>query len=149
MEKLMHTQFKPGRLFLGRLPHGQDLIAAIEDFCQKVSLKMATFSLIGAVTSFTIGAYDQKQQVYITATEKGPFEIVTCTGNISLLEGKPFVHAHIVLGGPEGELVGGHLFSETIVYAGEIHLQELTGKPLERAYDQTTGLSLWKFSPAF
>jgi uncharacterized protein len=148
MKKLMYAEFKPGRLFMGRLPHGQDLIAAIEGFCQETSLPMATFSLIGAVTSFTIGAYDQKQQVYITAAEKGPFEIVTCTGNISLMEGEPFVHAHIVLGDPEGRLVGGHLFSETIIYAGEIGLQELAGKPLERAYDQTTGLSLWNLNPA-
>ena len=148
MEKLTCTEFKPGRLFMGRLPHGQDLIAAIENFCQEASLQMATFSLIGAVTSFTIGAYDQKQQVYITATEKAAFEIVTCTGNISLMDGKPFVHAHIVLGDPEGRLVGGHLFSETVIYAGEISLQELAGKPLERAHDQTTGLSLWDFNPA-
>ena len=73
---------------------------------------------------------------------------VTCTGNISLMDGKPFVHAHIVLGDPEGRLVGGHLFSETVIYAGEISLQELAGKPLERAHDQTTGLSLWDFNPA-
>ena len=145
MEKLICTEFKPGRLFMGRLPHGQDLIASIEGFCREVSIKMATFSLIGAVSSFTIGAYDQKQQVYITATEKGPFEIVTCTGNISLMDGKPFVHAHLVLGDQEGGLAGGHLFSDTIIYAGEICLQELAGKPLERTHDETTGLSLWKF----
>ena len=145
MEKLAYTEFKAGRLFVGRLPHGQDLIASIEGFCQEASIQTATFSLIGAVSSFTIGAYDQKQQVYITATEKGPFEIITCTGNVSLMDGKPFVHAHIALGDQEGVLAGGHLFSETIIYAGEICLQELAGKPLERTYDETTGLSLWKF----
>ena len=145
MEKLACTEFKLGRLFMGRLPHGQDLIASIEGFCQEASIQTATFSLIGAVSSFTIGAYDQKQQVYITATEKGPFEIITCTGNVSLMDGKPFVHAHIALGDQEGVLAGGHLFSETIIYAGEICLQELAGKPLERTYDETTGLSLWKF----
>jgi len=145
MEKLACADFKLGRLFMGRLPHGQDLITSIEGLCQEASIQMATFSLIGAVSSFTIGAYDQKQQVYITATEKEPFEIVTCTGNVSLMDGKPFVHAHIALGDQEGELAGGHLFSETIIYAGEICLQELVGKPLERAYDETTGLSLWKF----
>jgi len=145
MEKLACTEFKLGRLFMGRLPHGHDLIASIEGFCQEASIQTATFSLLGAVASFTIGAYDQKQQVYITTTEKGPFEIITCTGNLSLMDGKPFVHAHITLGDQEGKLAGGHLFSETIIYAGEICLQELAGKPLERAYDETTGLSLWQF----
>jgi len=104
---------------------------------------MATFSMIGAVSSATIGAYDQKQQVYITFTEKAPFEILSCIGNISLKDGKPFVHAHILLGDEKGKTIGGHLFSEPLIFAGEIEIQELKGKPMERAYDSTTGLMLW------
>jgi hypothetical protein len=105
---------------------------------------MATFSTIGAVSSVTFGAYDQKQQVYVTFTEKAPLEIVNCFGNVSLKDGDPVVHAHIILGDKQGKTLGGHLFSETILFAGEIDLQELTGKPLERVYDDTTGLMLWK-----
>ncbi|MFC1515839.1 PPC domain-containing DNA-binding protein [Thermodesulfobacteriota bacterium] len=145
MEKLTCTEFKPGRRFVGRLPYDKDLIKSIEDFCKSSSIQMATFSLIGAVSSYTIGAYDQKQQVYVTETEKANLEIVNCIGNISLMDGKPFVHAHIVLGDEKGNTMGGHLFSETILFAGEISLQELVGKPLERAYDERTGLNLWQF----
>ncbi len=145
MKKLTCSEFKPERLYMGRLPYGQDLITSIEDFCQKSSIQMATFSAIGAVSSFTIGAYDQEQQVYVTATETASLEIVTCVGNVSLMDGNPVVHAHIVIGDKQGKLIGGHLFSETIVFAGEISLQALTGKPLERTYDEITGLSLWKF----
>jgi predicted DNA-binding protein with PD1-like motif len=143
MTKLICSEYKPGRRFVGRLPHGKDLISTIEDFCKESSIQMATFSLIGAVSSYTIGSYDQTQQVYVTFTEKAPMEIVTCMGNISLLDENPFVHAHIVLGSESGELIGGHLFSETILFAGEIDIKELTGKPLEKAYDRTTGLKLW------
>jgi predicted DNA-binding protein with PD1-like motif len=145
MKKLICYEFKPERLYMGRLPYGRDLIASIEDLCQKFSIQMATFSVIGAVSSFTIGAYDQEQQVYVTAAETASLEIVTCVGNVSLMDGSPVVHAHIVLGDKQGKLIGGHLFSETIVFAGEINLQALTGKPLERTYDEKTGLSLWKF----
>jgi predicted DNA-binding protein with PD1-like motif len=146
MDKLNGFEFKPGRRFLGRLPYGKDLITSIEDFCKASSIQMATFSVIGAVSSATLGAYDQKQQVYATFTQEEPLEIVTCTGNVSLMDQNPVIHAHIVLGNVEGKTIGGHLFSETILYAGEIDLQELTGKPLERAYDDTTGLMLWKIS---
>jgi hypothetical protein len=131
---------------VGRLPHGKDLITSIEDFCKASSIKMATFSVIGAVSSATLGAYDQKQQVYATFTQEGPLEIVSCTGNVSLLDQDPVIHAHVVLGTLEGKTIAGHIFSETILYAGEIDLQELTGIPLERAYDDTTGLMLWKIS---
>ena len=144
MTKLTCSEFKTGRRFVGRLPHGKDLITFIEDFCKKASIQMATFSVIGAVSSVTMGVYDQKQQVYVTFTEETQLEIVTCIGNVSLMDGNPVVHAHIVLGDKQGKVTGGHLFSETILFAGEIELQELTGKPLERAYDDTTGLMLWK-----
>ena len=146
MDKLTCSEFTPGRRFVGRLPHGKDLIRSIEDFCKASSIQTATFSVIGAVSSATLGAYDQKQQVYATFTEEGPLEIVTCSGNISLVDEEPVVHAHIVLANLEGKTMGGHLFSETILYVGEIDLQELTGTPLERSYDDTTGLMLWKIS---
>lgn len=145
MEKLTCSEFQPGRRFMGRLPYNKDLITSVEDFCKENSVQMAAFSLIGAAKSATIGAYDQKKQSYVTFTEKAPLEIITCTGNVSLKDGEPFVHAHIVLGDEQGKTFGGHLFSETIIFAGEIEIRELTGKPLERAYDETTGLALWKY----
>ncbi len=146
MKKLSCSEFKRGRLFLGRLPHGEDLITSIEDFCKDASIQMATFSVIGAVSSVTIGSYDQKQQVYVTSMEKSPLEIINCTGNVSLKDGNPIIHAHIVLCDEQGKTIGGHLFSETIIFAGEIELQELKGTPMERSYDNTTGLMLWKAS---
>ena len=144
MEKLFYSEYTLGRRFLGRLAYDKDLISSIENFCRDTSISMATFSVIGAVSSVTIGSYDQKQQVYVTFKEKAPLEIVSCTGNISLKDGYPMAHAHIVLGDEQGKTIGGHLFSETIVFAGEIDIQELTGKPMKRAYDVTTGLMLWK-----
>lgn len=144
MPKLTCSEFKGGRHFMGRLPHGEDLIKSIEAFCGETAVSMATFAALGAVTSVTLGAYDQKQQVYVTYTKEAPLEIVSCTGNISLKDGNPMVHAHILVADMHGKTIGGHLFSETIIYAGEIDLLELTGKPLERAYDTTTGLMLWK-----
>ncbi|MFH1580709.1 MAG: PPC domain-containing DNA-binding protein [Pseudomonadota bacterium] len=144
MNELSCFEFQRGRLFVGRLPHGKDLILSVEEFCEDASIQMATFSVIGAVSSATIGAYDQKQQVYVTFKEEAPLEIVSCIGNISLKDGKPFIHAHILLADEQGKTIGGHLFSETIIFAGEINLQELTGKPMERTYDNDTGLMLWK-----
>ena len=144
MKKLICSEFKAGRRFLGSLPHQKDLISAIENVAAEASVKMATFSIIGAVSSVTMGSYDQNQQVYVTETQTGPFEILTCVGNISLKDKKPMAHAHIVLCDEHGKAFGGHLFSETIIFAGEIEMVELTGIPLERTYDPTTGLMLWR-----
>jgi len=144
--QLQHTltEFGTGRHWAGRLPKDKDLLESIELLCRTYNIRMGTFSLIGAVSSATIGAWDQAQQVYVTIKEERPLEIVACMGNISLKEGNPFVHAHIILSDEEGKVFGGHLFSETTIYAGEIHFQELTGIPLERKFDDTTGLMLWQ-----
>ncbi|MDY6952041.1 MAG: DUF296 domain-containing protein, partial [Thermodesulfobacteriota bacterium] len=74
--------------------------------------------------------------------------IIHCTGNISLKDGKAAVHAHGVFADMQGKTVGGHLFSDTTLYAGEIFVRELLGRPLERAYDGQTGLFLWKAEPS-
>ena len=145
MNDMTGLEMQHGRLFLGRLPYKKDLITSVENFCKESSIDMAVFSIIGAVSSVTIGSYDQKQQVYVSHFEKASLEILTCTGNISLKEGNPVAHAHIVLCDEEGKTTGGHLFSDTIVFAAEIELQELIGNTLERVYDKNTGLMLWKF----
>ena len=138
--------FALGKTYMGRLPHGQDLITSIESFCNASDITTGVLSVIGALSSATIGIYDQQQQVYITEKIEKELEIITCTGNISLKEGKPFCHAHFILSDADGRTYGGHVMSESILFAGELHLQELVGDNLERIYDQTTGLMLWDLS---
>jgi predicted DNA-binding protein with PD1-like motif len=144
MERIAASEFMAGRCLLGRLPHGKDLVAGVEEFCVDHCLEAAMFSIIGAVTSATLGAYDQKQQVYVTLQKREPLEIVHCTGNVSLKNGKPTVHAHGVFADIHCQTIGGHVFSETVVFAGEIYMQELLGTSMARIYDEQTGLFLWK-----
>ncbi|MFO8049318.1 MAG: PPC domain-containing DNA-binding protein [Desulfosudaceae bacterium] len=146
MELMTCHERQPRRRFMGRLPHGRDMVAAIEEFCVRHGISSAVFSAIGAVSSATLGAYDQQQQVYVTFQKSGNLEILTCLGNVSLKDGQPMAHAHITLATEDGTTLGGHLFSETIVFAGEIELEELAGPDLVREYDPVTGLMLWDMS---
>jgi predicted DNA-binding protein with PD1-like motif len=132
-------EFKLGRRFIGRLRHGTDIISAVETACGKNSIRAASFSVFGAVRSFTIGTFDQTQLVYITHTGEETREIASCAGNVSIRAGNLFVHAHIVLSDEQGRTIGGRLFSETIIYSGEIELLELIGPSLERIYDEESG----------
>ncbi len=75
-------------------------------------------------------------------TLDSPQEIASCVGNISVKDGRPFVHAHAVLADKNGNTKAGHLL-EGVVFAAEVHLRELKGAKLERKYDKVTGLSLW------
>jgi predicted DNA-binding protein with PD1-like motif len=144
MTVTLWAEYVPGRRFLARLPNDQDLLKEVAAFCKAASIQMAVFSLVGTVTTVSYGSYDPKQQVYVTAKEQAPFEIVSCSGNVSLKDENPFVQVHGILTNSHGKIIAGQIFSDTVLVAGELDLQELKGKPLERVYDNQTGLMLWQ-----
>lgn len=142
---IMVATYTTGRAFLARLPHAADLLDAIRQVCIDNQVKMATVAVIGALTKVTLGYYNQEGKEYLNRTLSGGYEIVSLTGNLSLKEGEPMVHAHLVISDDKGNCLAGHLMSPSTIFAGELFIQELQGKQLNRHYDQTTGLHLWQF----
>lgn len=125
-----------------RVKHDTDLVEYITELAEKEGITAASFTAMGAVKRAKLGYYDQRKHEYRTIVVDSPHEIASCIGNISLKNGKPFVHAHAVLADEEGSTKAGHLF-EGIVFASEVHLSILEGVKLERKYDDETKLSLW------
>jgi predicted DNA-binding protein with PD1-like motif len=136
------AEFRLGRVFVGRLPEGRDIIEALTGFCQEKGVQAGWISAIGTVRQAEVGYLDHERKDYLHI-EVGQFmEIVSCQGNVSLKDGQPFVHLHVVLSGPEGQTMAGHLFDSTL-FVGEFCLQEVLGPALERKPDVLSGLSLW------
>lgn len=136
----------PGRTFIGRLAKGDDLLVALSDVCLKKGIRLGTVRAIGAVARARVGYYDQRRREYAYLDLDGPHELISLEGNVSLKDGKPFIHAHVALMAADGRLVGGHLATGTEVFACEFILQELLAGRLERftrVYDGETGLYLW------
>ena len=69
-------------------------------------------------------------------------EIVSLNANLSLRNGKPFVHAHIALGDRDGRVYGGHLMPGTEIFVFEYVLTVGKGF-LERVHDPDLNLDLW------
>ena len=136
------SEFKRGRNFVIRAKHNSDLITFIADRAEEEKISVATFTAIGALKRAKIAFYNQKNHKYKTIPLDFPLEIASCVGNISIKDGKPFVHTHAVLADSKGDTKAGHLI-EGKIFACEIHLQEMQGKKLERTFDKTTALSLW------
>ena len=139
----MYTQFELGRNFLVRAEHDSDLVQFVTELAEKEGITVATFTAIGALKRAKLEFYDQEKHEYREIALDSPQEIASCVGNISVKEGKPFVHAHAVLADKNGNTKAGHLL-EGVVFAAEVHLRELKGAKLERKYDTVTGLSLWE-----
>lgn len=134
------------RIFVGTIQHGADLYESLSNIAVAEDITLGQISGIGATTHAVVAYYDQHQRQYTSMVFPGGMEILSLQGNISLRDGKPFVHAHIILGGPQGQTVGGHLLSGTRVFACEVIVHELEGAQLTREYDPATGLHLWKHS---
>ncbi|MFD1565357.1 PPC domain-containing DNA-binding protein [Haloarchaeobius amylolyticus] len=127
--------------YVARLETGADWRAEIESLADAVDADAAWFTALGAVQDAELWFYDQDACEYEPIEFDEPLEVASCVGNVSLLEGDRFAHTHVVLSGPDGNAVAGHL-NEATVWAGEVHMRVFE-EPLEREHDETTDLDLW------
>ncbi len=135
--------YKLKRTIVGQLPKGADLLEGMTAFVQKEHITVGRIYGLGATTHAVVAYYNQQQRQYNPIQFPGGMEILSLHGNVSTREGKPFVHAHILLGDPQGNVFGGHLLPGTILFACELFVDELEGEELIRQHDEKTGLFLW------
>lgn len=133
----------PGRTFVGRLEKGSDLISEIERICADRGVSAAWVSVIGAVRHAAFAYYHQTDHRYLELASDTHHEITGFIGNISLREGKPFLHAHATFADEHGACVGGHLLRGIEVFVAEFTIREMLGVDLVRTYDPEFGLALW------
>ena len=132
-----------GRAFVGRLETGDDLVEEIERLCTERAVRAAWVSVIGAVRRAAFAYYEQDDRRYLELSSDDHHEITGFVGNISLRDGRPFLHAHATFCARDGSAVGGHLLPGCEVFAAEFTLREMTGVELIRTADEVSGLSLW------
>ena len=141
----MHVNVKPGRIIVGRLKKGDDLLGALQQICSNQKIKLGEIRALGAVKSARIGYYDQDRREYFFADFAKRLELLALIGNVSIRDGKPFIHAHATFADSQGEAFGGHLAEGTEVFACEFSISEyLSDTAFERALDDETGLFLWR-----
>jgi uncharacterized protein len=137
------SELTAGRGFVGRLDTGSDLVVEIERFCTEQGVLAGQVTVIGAVRRARYAYYEQDDHRYRELESDTHHEIVGFTGNISLRDDRPFLHAHATFADADGATVGGHLLKGCEVFAAEVMIRELTGVTLVRTHDDETGLALW------
>ena len=135
-------EYSADKELIVRLKHDADLVQSMTELVRSRGIEAGSFTVIGALKRARLGYYDQKSHEYRELKIDSPHEMASCVGNISLKDGEPFIHAHVVLADETGNTKAGHLL-EGVVFAAEVHLRQLEGPRLERKYDEVTGLSLW------
>lgn len=130
--------------FLERLPKDADLIDTLNALCAERGVERGVVQLIGALQKGKLGYYIQSEQRYVFHEVNEAVEILVGLGNISLKDGKPFVHLHLTLSKQDCSTMGGHAMPGCVIFAAECAIFPLEGAPLVRELDTATGLPLWK-----
>lgn len=134
---------RPGPVHLLRIPTGHDLLGHLEEFVTNNNIQAAWLSYLGAVQTAALRYYDQNEREYCDFHIHQHLEVLSGTGNVSLLDGKPFIHTHAVFADASGRAFGGHVNHGCEVWALEVKIEEFEGEAPIRVFDEETGLSLW------
>ena len=130
-----------GRTFIGRLATDTDLVEEIERFCADAGIQAAGVSAVGAMRRAAYAYYNQTTKQYKEMASPSHHELSGFVGNISMREGRPFLHAHATFADINGECVAGHLLKGCTVWVAEVEIRELVGVELVREHDELTGRS--------
>jgi len=138
-----HKTYLTGRTYIFKINKGKDLLEQLSDFCHDNQIKCGILSGIGSLENATLAYFDQAKKKYEKIVVAKETEILSLTGNISIMDNRSNVHAHIVLAQKDGTIVGGHLAVGSKVYLAEVYIQELVGEPKVRKQDKVTKLNTW------
>lgn len=136
--------YEAGRIFVGRLPKGADLMAAITKIANEEGVKLGAVSAHGLLERLSISRHNLETRMNEVAEYDGPAEIAALSGTISQFKGRSMARLNGVVVAGDGSLLGGVIALGTVVHACEVVITELLGGTLTRDFDMETGLALWK-----
>jgi uncharacterized protein len=121
---------------------GDELANGLAKFAGEQKLSAASFKAVGALSSVRLGWLSWERKRYepsVTLDEQ--VELLSLIGDVALLEGKPVVHAHAVIGKKDGTAHGGHLLEAHIRPTCEVVLIE-SPTHLQKFIDPESGIAL-------
>lgn len=140
----------PGRVVVARLMPGSDLLRSLQRIVEEKGIKAAIIlSGVGLLSKAELrNCRSLPDQYPITDRNRSfqslekPLEILGLSGDVSVVEGLPNVHAHATLSCVEDEairVVGGHLVEGCKVFGfAEVFLLEITGVEMVKSLDEET-----------
>ena len=131
--------FVLGPTYVVRLDAGEKIVETLKALCERDAIGGGFFNGLGAVSEAEIGHFDPVAKDYTWVKLSGPREIVSLYGNITTVDGKPFIHAHIALGDNTLAVRGGHLKDAVVSVTCEVTLTRFRDD-IGRKKDEATGL---------
>ena len=138
--QLIHEQHGE-KTFVVVCAKGDEVVACLQQFAEEHQITAAHFTAVGAFRDVVLGYYERARKDYKQIPLQEQVEVLSLVGNIALANGKPKLHAHVVIGKSDGSAHGGHLLTAHVWPTLEVVLIE-SPQHLRRTYDEQTGLAL-------
>jgi len=135
--------------FLIRLFNGEEVFSALTAFAVDRKITAAWVQGLGALSHAEIGYFDMETRAYLRKKVEEEVELAGMTGNLALVDGKPFPHLHVTLSRKNSSVMGGHLFEGHTSATVEMMITNFADTKLERKPDELTGLNLWALPDTF
>jgi predicted DNA-binding protein with PD1-like motif len=135
---------KFGQKYFVRIDKGEEIIASLTKLCEKDKIRLGSITGVGATNKATIGLFNPDTKEYKSSELNASFEITSLAGNISTMDGKPYIHCHVNLCDKDHKSYGGHLSSAIVSATCEIIIDTAEGE-LDRKFSEEIGLNLFKF----
>jgi hypothetical protein len=150
LENIISKEGRTGKVIVTRLKTGSDLYLSVQDLAEEYNLKAAVIlSGVGLLSKANLrNCKNLPDEFPITdknrnyASFEAPLEILGISGNISTVDGRPLIHAHLTLSYVHDDkirVVGGHMIEGSIVFGfSEIILMEISEIEMVKKYDPET-----------
>ena len=120
---------------------GDEAMATLARFADEHGITAARLTAIGAFSRAVPGYFDWQRKDYERIPVHEQVEVVALVGDVALEDGRPKIHAHVVLGRRDGSTCGGHLLEGHVRPTLEVMLVQSPAH-LARTADAESGLAL-------
>ena len=127
-----------------RIDLGEDIIESLKKLCADEHIRLGRVEAIGATDHAVIGVYDLEKKEYYPEKIDEFMEIASLNGNITAMDGKPYVHLHATLAGQDHVIHGGHVLEMRVGATCEMFVTVPEGE-IGRQKDEALGINLWAF----
>jgi uncharacterized protein len=120
---------------------GDEAFSGLLEFAEKYQVTSAHFTAIGALSGATLGWFDPGRKMYKKIPVIGQHEVIGMSGDIALYQGKPVVHAHMVVGSADGTTLAGHVLDAYVSPTLEV-MVTVDPITMQKRLDPATDLTL-------
>ena len=109
--------------YIIRLEAGEPIIETLTAFMTSRDVGFATISAIGAMDRAEVGWWNGETREYEFHLFEEQMEILSFQGTCTLMDSKPFLHLHCMLGRHDLSVIGGHLKEGRAYPMAEVWIQ--------------------------